>query len=256
VLLGEEYHLGGAEDTRRMAEALHLTADDRVLDLACYTGGPARHLARDYGCRVVGVDFSADCIAIAEALTRFGGLEGRVSFHCCDAEAVPEPDGSFTVAWSQCSFPSDLHWLAEARRLLAPGGRVAFTGLIRRSPASEQGLLSLEEAAERVRGFGFRVTGVEDISELDLTYGWVPSMEKLRCREQHYRTRFGEAWVQKAYATSCTMGRTARTRTNCSSSATCAGSGWLRWAAEGGSAASPSPSTAPSPPASISRMRR
>jgi SAM-dependent methyltransferase len=200
VLLGEEYHLGGAEDTRRMAEALHLTADDRVLDLACYVGGPARHVARGYGCHVVGVDFSEDAIAVARTFTRLSGLEDRVTFHCADAEAVPEPDGSFSVAWSQCSFPADLHWLSEVRRLLAPGGRVAFTGLIRRSLASEQGLLSLEEAAERVRGFGFRVTGVEDISELDLTYGWVPSMEKLRCREQHYRTRFGEAWVQKAYA--------------------------------------------------------
>ncbi len=200
VLLGEEYHLGGAEDTRRMAEALRVTADDRVVDLACYIGGPARHLAREYGCRVVGVDFSEDAIAVARTFTRLCGLEDRVTFHCCDAEAVPELDGSFTVAWSQCSFPSDLRWLTEMHRLLAPGGRVAFTGLIRRSPASEQSLLSLEEAAERVRGFGFRVTSTEDISELDLAYGWVAEMEKLRCREQHYRTLFGEAWVQKAYA--------------------------------------------------------
>ncbi len=125
VLLGEEYHLGGAEDTRRMAEALNVNAADRVLDLACYIGGPARHLARDHGCRVVGVDFNGDCIAIAEAFTRLCGLGGRVSFHCCDAEAVPEPDGSFTVAWSQCSFPSDLSWMAEMHRLLGPRGRVA-----------------------------------------------------------------------------------------------------------------------------------
>ena len=47
---------------------------------------------------------------------------------------------------------------------------------------------------------GFRVVEAEDISELDLAYGWAASMEKLRCREQHYRTLFGEAWVQRAYA--------------------------------------------------------
>ena len=56
VLLGEHYHLGGVEDTRRMAEALEITAADRVLDVACYIGGPARYLAREYGCRVMGVD--------------------------------------------------------------------------------------------------------------------------------------------------------------------------------------------------------
>lgn len=108
VLLGEQYHLGGVEDTRRMAEALEITAADRVLDLACYVGGPARQLARDYGCEVVGVDISEDCIAIAEKLTELCGLNDKVQFICCSADCVSLPDESFTVAWSQGSFPSDL----------------------------------------------------------------------------------------------------------------------------------------------------
>ncbi len=98
VLLGEQYHLGRAEDTRRRAEGLNLTAADRVLDLACYVGGPARQLARDYGCQVTGVDISADCIAIAEKLTRLCGLTDRVQFIRCFANSVPLPSDSFTVA--------------------------------------------------------------------------------------------------------------------------------------------------------------
>jgi len=50
VLLGEQYQLGGVEDTRRTVEALGLTGDDRVFGLACYVGGPARQLALEHGC--------------------------------------------------------------------------------------------------------------------------------------------------------------------------------------------------------------
>jgi len=98
VLLGEQYHLGGAEDTRRMAEALGIAAADRVLDLACYVGGPARQLAQDYGCQVTGVDISEDCIAIAEKLTQLSGLADKVQFACCSADSVPLPAESLTVA--------------------------------------------------------------------------------------------------------------------------------------------------------------
>ena len=199
VLLGEQYHLGGVEDTRRMAEALGIVAADRVLDLACYVGGPARHLAREYGCQVVGVDISEDCIAIAEKLTELCGLTHRVRFICATADAVPEPDGSFTVAWSQGSFPSDLSWLTEMHRLLVPGGRIAFTGVIRRSESSDPSHCSLYEVQRRVTEVGFRVISAEDISVWEMEHGWLPIRRKLEENEAHYRNLLGDEWVKKAY---------------------------------------------------------
>jgi ubiquinone/menaquinone biosynthesis C-methylase UbiE len=199
VLLGEQYHLGGVEDTRRMAEALGIVAADRVLDLACYVGGPARHLARQYGCQVVGVDISEDCIAIAEKLTELCELTDRVRFICATADAVPEPDGSFTVAWSQGSFPSDLSWLTEMHRLLIPGGRIGFTGVIRRSGSSDPSHCSLHEVQGHVTEVGFRVISAEDISDWELEHGWLPTRRKLEENEAHYRNLLGDEWVKKAY---------------------------------------------------------
>jgi len=206
VLLGEQYHLGGAEDTRRMAELVGISEADRVLDLACYVGGPARQLAREYGCQVVGVDISEDCVAIAEKLTDICGLTDRVRFICCNAETVPMPDGSFTVAWSQGSFPSDLRWMHEIRRLLVLGGRLAFTGSVCREPTEEPALdpygarlLSLEETVARVEAMGFRVTSTEDISDWELEHGWLPIRRKLKDNEAHYRELMGEEWVGRAY---------------------------------------------------------
>ncbi|HUT74822.1 MAG TPA: methyltransferase domain-containing protein [Armatimonadota bacterium] len=290
VLLGEQYHLGGAEDTRHMAQAVGIAAGDRVVDLACYVGGPARQLAREFGCQVVGVDISPMHIAIARELTELCGMCGvgagfipptggrdreavsrlaasetlrqechsegvaateesptgaaqevgdsslalgmttsrgapelhdKVSFLCASADAVPMSDGSFTVAWSQGSFPSDLSWLTEIKRLLAPNGRLTFTATIRRHmehgrfardlqagggqapslpcPTEGPALLSLGEMADRVTGFGFRVISAEDISQWEIEHGWLPARRKLEEREEHYHQLMGEEWVRWAY---------------------------------------------------------
>jgi ubiquinone/menaquinone biosynthesis C-methylase UbiE len=198
ILLGEQYHLGGEEDTRRMAELLKLRAEDRVVDFASYIGGPARQVAREYGCEVVGVDLSPMHIAVAERLTELAGLEKQVSFVCASADHVPLKRDSFTVAWSQCPMPSDLSWLMEMDRVLAPDGRVGFTGLIRREKTGEEDLLSLDEMAGRVEAFGYQVVCAEDISSLDLRHGWMPMLEKLWRREDEYIKLLGREWVMRA----------------------------------------------------------
>jgi ubiquinone/menaquinone biosynthesis C-methylase UbiE len=200
ILLGEQYHLGGAQDTRRMARLAGITAADRVVDLACYIGGPARQLARECQCEVVGVDISQVHIALAEKLTELVGLQERVTFMCESADALPLPGESFTVVWSQCPFPGDLSWLKETDRLLKPGGRLAFTGLIRRAACDDPALLSLDEISQKVEVMGFRVVGAEDISDMDLEHGWLPALAKLRANEAHYRELMGSDWVRKAGA--------------------------------------------------------
>jgi ubiquinone/menaquinone biosynthesis C-methylase UbiE len=171
-----------------------------VIDLACYVGGPARQLAGELGCEVVGVDISPVHITVAERLTELAELGARVSFLCASADAVPLPDGSFTVAWSQCSFPQDLGWLKEMDRLLSSGGRLAFTGLIRRSWCSDADLPTLDEMSQKVVAAGYRVLCAEDISDMDTQYGWLPALTKLKRNEERYVDLLGAQRVRRARA--------------------------------------------------------
>ncbi len=198
ILMGEQYHLGGEEDTRWMADLAGITPEDRVLDVACYIGGPARQLARDYGCTVLGVDISHVHVAVAGKLSYLTGLEHSAAFLCASADAVPLPGGSVTVAWSQCSLPGDLSWLREMDRVLKPDGRLAFTCLIRRGACDDGSLLPLAEIQHRVAEMGYRVVKAEDISELDLEHGWLPARAKLAEDEAHYRDLMGDEWVRTA----------------------------------------------------------
>ena len=110
----------------------HLGVDggDRVLDVACGSG-LALELAAARGADVSGIDASARLVAIAR--DRLPGADVRVG----DMAALPWDDGSFDVVTSfRGLWATTPEALAEARRVLRPGGRLALTtwGHVKVSP--------------------------------------------------------------------------------------------------------------------------
>ena len=98
--------------------------EDTVLDVATGTGAVARELVRRYGCRVVGVDQSAEMLAIARA-----GAEERVEFREARAEALPFADRSFdglTFTYLLRYVEDPAATMHELARVVRPGGRVAM----------------------------------------------------------------------------------------------------------------------------------
>ena len=98
--------------------------EDTVLDVATGTGAVARELVRRYGCRVVGVDQSAEMLAIARA-----GAEERVAFREARAEALPFADRSFdglTFTYLLRYVDDPAATMHELARVVRPGGRVAM----------------------------------------------------------------------------------------------------------------------------------
>jgi SAM-dependent methyltransferase len=94
----DEFHLGWRAATVELAADLSLRAEDRVLDVGAGLGGPARFFAEAHGCKVTGLDLSAEYVAVANALTRRCGLDALTSFQQGSALAQPFPDGSFDAA--------------------------------------------------------------------------------------------------------------------------------------------------------------
>jgi hypothetical protein len=130
LVLGESYHPGGLDLTRRLARAVELRPGQRVLDVASGPGSTAFLLAGDFGAQVDGVDLGELSVARATASAAERGLEGRVRFHVGDAERLPFDDGVFDVVVCECAFctfPSKDAAAAEFARVLRPGGRVGIT---------------------------------------------------------------------------------------------------------------------------------
>ena len=114
---------------RRATVAAVVQPGDRVLDACCGTGDLAL-AARDAGGTVTGVDFSE------RMLERARRKSADVEWLQGDALALPFSDGSFdaaTVGFGVRNLDDLERGLAELRRVLRPGGRLAILEITRPS---------------------------------------------------------------------------------------------------------------------------
>jgi demethylmenaquinone methyltransferase/2-methoxy-6-polyprenyl-1,4-benzoquinol methylase len=107
-----------------LVSRLDVSAEDTVLDVACGTGAVALELLRQYDCRVVGVDQSAEMLA--EARRRLGA---RVELRQARAEQLPFEDHVFaglTVTYLLRYVDDPAATMRELARVVRPGGRLAM----------------------------------------------------------------------------------------------------------------------------------
>ena len=133
MLMGEEIHVGGLRDTDILAEKAGIQRNNSVLDVCSALGGPARHLARKYGCRVTGLDATVKMMDEAVKRTEQERLSDLVSFRIGNALDIPFHTGTFDVVWGQdawCYITDKERLIREARRVLRSGGTIAFTDWI------------------------------------------------------------------------------------------------------------------------------
>ena len=179
----DEFHGGQRPATVRLATLLGLTGKERVLDVGSGLGGPSRYLASHYGCRVSGVDLTAEFCRVAEMLTRLLKLETLVDYRQGNALALPFADMSFDVVWSQnaaMNIADRDRLYREMRRVLKPGGRLGLQEVAlgpggaphypvpwAKEP-SISFLLTPEATRERLDAAGFRVVQWQDTTEASL----------------------------------------------------------------------------------------
>lgn len=121
----DQFHGRGLEATVEIADLLDVAPDDRLLDIGSGIGGPARYLAHRFGCRVTGIDLTAEFCTVARHLTQLLGLQGKVDFELGDALAMPFADGSFEGAYSMnvsMNIADKAALYREICRVLRPGG--------------------------------------------------------------------------------------------------------------------------------------
>jgi SAM-dependent methyltransferase len=125
----DQFHGGGKPATDRLARLAGAGAGTRVLDVGGGFGGPSRTLAVELGCLVTTVDLTASYVRAARALTTRMRLDDRVSHHVGNALALPFPDETFDLVWTQNSgmnIADKARLYAGFHRVLRPGGRLAL----------------------------------------------------------------------------------------------------------------------------------
>lgn len=140
AVLGGSLHPGGAQLTKEMARAAGLGPGDRILDPACGDGASAVLLARDFGCRVTGLDIDPAQVESARRRAYEVGVSDRCRFEAAAAgppDGRPSPAKPFDAVLSECSLclhPGMADTLRWMHGLLRPGGKLLLSDVTVESP--------------------------------------------------------------------------------------------------------------------------
>lgn len=221
---GENIHLGlfenpatedlptaMARSNERMAAGAKLAAGQTILEVACGYGALARHLARQHGVNVLATNISERELNWAKDLTQQAGLDDKVRFDFADFHGLAYPDESFDQYWSQEAFlhaVDKAQVLAEAHRVLKPGGRLVFTDILVRDGTPDEireriyqrvnapEMWDVDDYRRGLTNLGFAIEIEEDwSSNVGPTYAWV--RKQLEARRAEFEDRIGKELVDR-----------------------------------------------------------
>ena len=131
LLMGEQIHLGGLQSSLDLAERAGLQAGQSGIDLCCATGAGMRFLLRFLKvARMTGVDATPAMIALGRQRSAEQGLADRITFVEADVCTTGLPGAQADFVWGEdawCYVEDKPSLIAEAAKLVKPGGRIAFT---------------------------------------------------------------------------------------------------------------------------------
>lgn len=224
MLMGEQIHVGGENETDILANKTGITKNDTILDVCSALGGPARYLAKNFGCNIVGLDATEHMINEAIKRTKTESFADKITYKLGNALDIPYKSESFDVIWGQdawCYVTDKNRLICEAYRVLKPNGKIAFTDWLHIGNMTEEEWINLNSFMafpymETLDGYidilektGFEILTKEDESQ-NFTKNCHMYQKKLRYNLkkdiiQKYGTEMFEAadnglnlWVQAA----------------------------------------------------------
>jgi sarcosine/dimethylglycine N-methyltransferase len=176
----EDFHSLGRFATAALIDLAQIRAGDRVLDAGTGIGGTARLIAAERGAGVTAVDINPEYCEVAKWLNDAVGLGDMIEVRAADVTELPFDAASFDVVISQhvqMNIADKRALYAEARRVLAPGGRLALWDVAAgsggplhlpvpwASSPEQSHLVTTERLAELLREAGFATAQWNDLTE-------------------------------------------------------------------------------------------
>ncbi len=182
----DQFHSRGIEATEELAALMPVGPTDHVLDIGSGIGGPARYIAWRFGCRVTGIDLTAEFCDVARLLTSSLGLGGKVAFQQGDALAMPFAGATFDGAYSMnvaMNIQNKPGFYREIHRVLRPGAWLVLSEAAKgpgappqyptpwAAAASSSFLSTPDETRAGLAAAGFDVLDLHDTLQKALDYG-------------------------------------------------------------------------------------
>jgi ubiquinone/menaquinone biosynthesis C-methylase UbiE len=122
--LGSAKHIGGKGATEILLDEARIRPGSLVLDVGCGMGKTSCMLAKEKGCRVVGLDIMPRMIQESKTRAWQLGVDDKATFLRCDARSLPFRADSFdaVIVESVTVFLEEVERaIGEYRRVVKPG---------------------------------------------------------------------------------------------------------------------------------------
>jgi len=131
LIMGEQIHIGGLTSSMDLAEQAGVRAGMRGVDLCCCSGAGMRFLVRFRDAsRMMGVDATETVVELGRRRCQQAGLAERIQFTLADVCNSGLEGNSADFVWGEdawCYVMDKDKLIAEAARIVKPGGVIAFT---------------------------------------------------------------------------------------------------------------------------------
>ena len=134
LVMGEQIHIGGFASSMRLAEKAGICSGMTGVDLCCCNGAGMRFLVRFRNVdAMTGVDATEKVVERGRQRCADEGFAARADFVLADVTDSGLPDASADFVWGEdgwCYVADKARLIAEAARIVKPGGTIAFTDWI------------------------------------------------------------------------------------------------------------------------------
>jgi len=173
LIMGEQIHIGGFKSSMELADKAGIGKGMKGVDLCCCNGAGMRFLVRFRGVDSMhGVDATRTVIERGRQRCKDEGLTAKINFTLGDVCDSKLPSDSADFVWGEdawCYVEDKAKLVAEAARIVRPGGIIAFTDWIEGSRG-----LTVEEAERYLKFMKF-----PNIQDLD---GYCRLLETNGCK--------------------------------------------------------------------------
>ena len=134
LIMGEQIHIGGFASSMDLAEKAGIGSGMKGVDLCCCNGAGMRFLVRFRDvARMHGVDATETIVKQGRRRCEQENLSGKIEFTLADVCDSRLEDASADFIWGEdawCYVVDKQKLIAEAARIVKPGGIIAFTDWI------------------------------------------------------------------------------------------------------------------------------
>ena len=126
----DQYHARGIAATVDLGKRMPISKNQKIIDIGCGLGGPARYYAKEFKCFITGIDITPSFIEIGNEFNKLTSMSDNIKLLVGNGEILDFKNETFDGAYSQhvtMNISDRKKFFSEAFRVLKKDSFFAFT---------------------------------------------------------------------------------------------------------------------------------